>query len=382
MGLILFSALLHAYVGARLVPALAVWPWAAAVFVVLLVGSAVLMPLAFFARRSQGRRFGAVLAWAGLLCMGLFSSLFVLTLVRDVVLALVLLAHSFSLFGLTAAGVADFSVASGLAVLALALAITLIGLRNARRTADVVTVDVPIDGLPDALHGFTIAQISDVHVGPTIRRPYVHAIVEAVNRLDADMVAVTGDLVDGSVADLAHHVAPLAQLRSRHGTFFVTGNHEYYSGVHGWLIELQRLEVRVLLNEHVVLEHDEATLVVAGVADPSAHHFDPSHKSDPAAAVAGAPDHAAVRVLLAHQPRSAVAAARAGFHLQLSGHTHGGQFFPWNLLIGFFQPFATGLNRLQDLWIYTSRGTGYWGPPKRFGAPSEISFVRLVRRAG
>jgi predicted MPP superfamily phosphohydrolase len=131
-----------------------------------------------------------------------------------------------------------------------------------------------------------------------------------------------------------------------------------------------------------VLRHDSALLVVAGVADPSAHHFDPSHRSDPAAAVAGAPEDASVRLLLAHQPRSASAAARAGFDLQLSGHTHGGQFFPWNLLIGFFEPFAAGLNRLQNLWVYTSRGTGYWGPPKRFGAPSEITFLRLVRAQG
>jgi hypothetical protein len=351
VGLLLFSALLHAYVGGRLVPALTAWPWAAVLLALLLVASAVLMPMGFMARRMRGRRFAQILAWAGLLCMGLFSTLFVLTLLRDVLLAGVLLAQW-------------------------------LGLRNARRTADVVAVDVPIDDLPDALHGFTIAQISDVHVGPTIRRPYVHAIVEAVNRLNADMVAVTGDLVDGSVAELAHHVAPLAQLKSRHGTYFVTGNHEYYSGVHAWLLELERLDVRVLLNEHVVLEHDDAALVVAGVADPSAHHFDPSHRSDPVAAVAGAPAHASIRVLLAHQPRSAHAAARAGYHLQLSGHTHGGQFFPWNLLIRFFQPFAAGLHRLQDLWIYTSRGTGYWGPPKRLGAPSEISFVRLVRRAG
>jgi predicted MPP superfamily phosphohydrolase len=379
VGFLLFSALLHAYVGARLVPALTAWPWGAVLLVVLLVASSALIPIGFLARRAQGEgRIATALAWAGLLCMGLFSSLFVLTLLRDAVLAVLLLAEAFDLFGLTAKAVAESSVASGAGVVVLALAITLIGLRNARRTADVVRVDIPIENLPDALHGFTIAQISDVHVGPTIRRPYVHAIVEAVNELGADMVAVTGDLVDGSVAKLAHHVAPLAQLKSRHGTYFVTGNHEYYSGVHAWLAELERLDVRVLLNEHVVLEHGEAMLVVAGVADRSAHHFDPTHRSDPVAALAGAPDEAAIRVLLAHQPRSAVAAARAGFHLQLSGHTHGGQFFPWNLLIGFFQPFAAGLHRLEDLWIYTSRGTGYWGPPKRLGAPSEITFVRLV----
>jgi uncharacterized protein len=243
---------------------------------------------------------------------------------------------------------------------------------------------VPIDGLPAALDGFTIAQISDIHVGPTIKRPYLARIVEAVNALGADMVAVTGDLVDGSVRELGPHVAPLATLASRHGTFFVTGNHEYYSGAGPWVVELRRLGLTVLMNEHVVLEHGGAALVIAGVTDHSAQHFDPAQASDPGAAIAGAPAHAGARLLLAHQPRSAEAAEQAGFDLQLSGHTHGGQFLPWNLFVPLQQPFTAGLHRLRRLWIYTSRGTGYWGPPKRLGAPSEITRLRLVpaRRPG
>ncbi|HEX7687794.1 MAG TPA: metallophosphoesterase, partial [Burkholderiaceae bacterium] len=267
--------------------------------------------------------------------------------------------------------------AGAAAVVVLALAVTLAGLWNARRPARVKTVDVPIAGLPPALQGFRIAQISDLHVGPTIKRAWLERVVDAVNRLEPDVVAVTGDLVDGSVAELAEHVAPLAQLRSRHGSFFVTGNHEYYSGAGPWIEHLRRLGVRVLMNEHVVLRHQQAPIVLAGVADWSAHHFDPEHRSDPHRAVAGAPA-AAIKVLLAHQPRSARAAADAGFHLQLSGHTHGGQFLPWNFFVRFQQPFTAGLHRLKDLLVYVSRGTGYWGPPKRFGAPSEITQLRLV----
>src|SRR5882724_9411175 len=274
MGLFLFSALVHAYVGLRLLPALTTWPWAVALLALLLAASAVLMPMGFYARRARAS-VAQYLAWAGLLLMGLFSSLFVLTLLRDVTLAVAHLAQAAGLVAIGAAQLTRLDVVSAVLVPLVALAITALGLRNARRTAAVVAVDIPLANLPDALHGFTIAQISDVHVGPTIKRPYVVAIVESVNRLNADLVAVTGDLVDGSVAELAHHVAPLAQLKSRHGTYFVTGNHEYYSGAHAWIKELERLDVHVLLNEHVVLSHDSALLVVAGVADPSAHHFDP-----------------------------------------------------------------------------------------------------------
>ena len=375
-SLFLFSALLHGYAGLRLLPALTDWPALAIPFALVLCASALLLPLALIGRRlatSPGRRMA--LAWSGMLAMGWFSSLFVFTLLRDGLLLLTALTRLLWPDGVSVATVA---APSALLVVAASLLATAVGAWNARRTAAVVRVDVPIMGLPPALHGFTIAQISDIHVGPTIRASYVRAIVDRVNGLRVDMVAVTGDLVDGSVADLAAHVAPLAALTSRHGSFFVTGNHEYYSGAHAWIAELRRLNITVLLNEHVVLRHGESEMVVAGVTDHSAHHFDASHRSDPQLALDGSPPDAAMRLLLAHQPRSAIAAADAGFHLQLSGHTHGGQFWPWNHFVRLQQPFTAGLHRLQDLWIYTSRGTGYWGPPKRFGAPSEITRLRLV----
>src|SRR5262249_46531688 len=131
-------------------------------------------------------------------------------------------------------------------------------------------------------------------------------------------------------------------------------------------------------NEHVVLRHGNTSVVLAGVTDPSSGYFDPSQRSDPAAALAGAPRDAGVKLLLAHQPQSAFAAASAGFDLQLSGHTHGGQFFPWNYVVHLCQPYTAGLHRVKSLWLYVSRGTGYWGPPKRLGAPSEITYLRLI----
>ncbi len=377
--LFLLSTLLHLYVGWRIAPALSDGFGSAygVSFALLMLGSALLMPMTLLARSVRSQPLADRLAWAGSLAMGLFSSLFVLTLLRDLAL-LVLTLAGLVLPALPSGSFATFWRDSAAAVPLLGLLATALGLWNARRTAAVVEVDVPIAGLPAALHGFTIAQISDIHVGPTIKAPYLRRIVDAVNRLRADMVAVTGDLVDGSVRELSAHVAPLAELQSRHGTFFVTGNHEYYSGAAGWVTELRRIGLRVLMNEHVVVRHDGAEMIVAGVTDFSAHHFDPAQRSDPLAALAGAPDAAGTRVLLAHQPRSADAAERAGFHLQLSGHTHGGQFWPWNLFVPLQQPFTAGLNRLRRLWVYTSRGTGYWGPPKRFGAPSEITRLRLV----
>lgn len=370
--LLAILGLLHFYIGWRLLPALPIGPVGWGLGALLLAASWLLIPMGMRSRRSRrDRSSGAdVLQWSALIAMGLFSSLFVFTLLRDIALliALLFIPLTNELLEVTAwfvVGAAAFA--------------TLVGYINARRVARVVHVDIPIANLPAALHGFSIAQISDVHVGPTIRRDYVEVIVAAVNRLEADAIAITGDLVDGSVPELATHVEPLAQLRARHGTFFVTGNHEYYSGERAWTMELRRLGLRVLKNEHVVLDHGEAKLVIAGVTDYSAHHFDPVNRSDPAAALAHAPVDAAARILLAHQPRSAPAAAAAGFDLQLSGHTHGGQFWPWNFFVRLQQPFTAGLARLGRLWIYTSRGTGYWGPPKRFGAPSEITRVRLVR---
>jgi predicted MPP superfamily phosphohydrolase len=381
LPLALVTALLHVYIGARLVPELGAYPTGQWLLMAGLVLSALLMPLGLMAGRVARQPLADVLTWVGLLFMGLFSSMLMLTLARDAGLLLLWLAD------LVAPGhlpMAWLHTTSAEAVPLLGVVITVLGFLNARRTAAIVKVDVPIKGLPPALQGFTLAQISDIHVGPTIKEAYLRRIVDKVNAQNADVVAITGDLVDGKVNELAAHVAPLADLKSRHGTYFVTGNHEYYSGAHAWIDELRRLGLTVLLNQHVVIRppaaaaaQDNMPLVLAGVTDYSAGHFDPAHRSDPEQALRGAPLNA-VRVLLAHQPRSAAAAAKAGFDLQLSGHTHGGQFYPWNLFVRFQQPFTAGLHKLQNLWVYTSRGTGYWGPPKRFGAPSEITVLRLV----
>jgi predicted MPP superfamily phosphohydrolase len=365
------SILLHGYIAWRLLPGLELGPAGFAFALGFLLVSALLTPAPLLIRLAHLPEPAAdSLAWVGYLAMGVFSSLLVLCLLRD--LSLVLLWVS---------GSSQLDMArhvSALVVVALTCLVSAIGVVNARRLAAVVNVDVPITDLPTALDGFTIVQLSDIHVGPTIKRGYLNAIVKRVNSLGADVVTITGDVIDGSVERLRPHVAPLADLRSRHGTYCVTGNHEYYHGADAWVHEWRRLGLHVLLNENAVLKHDGESLLIGGVTDFGAHHYNVAHRSDPVAAAQTATP-VALKILLAHQPRSAAMAADAGFDLQLSGHTHGGQFLPWNFFVTLQQPFVAGLKRFHALWVYTSRGTGYWGPPLRFLAPSEITRLRLVR---
>jgi uncharacterized protein len=203
--------------------------------------------------------------------------------------------------------------------------------------------------------------------------------VAGVNQLEPDVVAITGDLTDGAVSTLRSDVAPLAELCVRNEVFFVTGNHDYYSGDgRGWVEEVARLGMTPLVNEHRLIERDGAQLVIAGVTDYGAGDYVADHASDPAASLRGAP-HRAPKILLAHQPRTALDAAPLGVDLQLSGHTHGGQIVPFQLLARLTQPVLSGLHRMGRMWLYVSRGTGYWGPPLRLGAPSEITVVTLRR---
>lgn len=362
---------LPVYIGWRLLSALSVGPIGIGLGILVLFGACVVIPLAVRTRSFRNQDLADLFSWIGLTAMGFFSSLFVFTVLRDLLLGA---AHL-----LLPASEADaWSAPSAQITLAVTAVVTLAGLIIARGRPRITEVTVPIRNLPESLRGFSIAQISDVHVGPTIKRGFVEGIVRQVNQLNADLIAVTGDLIDGSVARLSVHTAPLAGLRAKYGAFFVTGNHEYYSGERAWTDEVRRLGIRVLKNEHVVLQHNGSSLVLAGVTDYSAHHFDPAQRSDPAAALRGAPAGVGAKILLAHQPSSAPAAEAAGFDLQISGHTHGGQFWPWNHFIRFFQPFTSGLDRLNNLWVYVNRGTGYWGPPNRFGVPSEITRIKLV----
>ncbi len=252
------------------------------------------------------------------------------------------------------------------------------GMLQARGEHEVVTIEISLAKLPRALDGFSIVQLSDLHTGMTIDRDFVQRVVDRTNALKPDLVALTGDLVDGPVATLRDEIAPLAQLSAKHGVFAVTGNHEYYSGVDAWIAELTRLGARYLRNEHVTIGDGEASFDLAGVDDHGAHAW-PGHGEDFAAATAGH-DPARALVVLAHQPRQVRRAAGHGVDLQLSGHTHGGQIWPWHYIVKVQQGgLLAGSYAYEGTQLYVTRGCGYWGPPVRVLAPLEIT--RIVLRS-
>jgi hypothetical protein len=237
-------------------------------------------------------------------------------------------------------------------------------------------VEIRIENLDPALEGLRIVQITDLHIGPTIGARYVERVVRLANALEPDLFALTGDFVDGPVARLAPHVAPLAGLEPAGRAFFVPGNPEYYSGAAPWIAHFKTLGFRVLLNEPVMIGLRGALVLVGGVVDPAGREA-----PRPDLAASGA-HKAAFRLLLAHNPKLAPLGAAAGFDLQLSGHTHAGQFFPWTLAIHLVHaPHVSGLSRSGRMWVYVSAGTGTWGPPVRFGSQPELTLTRLARAA-
>jgi predicted MPP superfamily phosphohydrolase len=252
------------------------------------------------------------------------------------------------------------------------------GMRAALRVPSVRRVEVPLRRWPAALDGFRIVQITDVHIGPLLGAGFARAVTTRANELRPDIVAVTGDLVDGSVAKLMHEVAPFGDLKSRHGVFFVTGNHDHYSGANAWATAVERLGMRVLRNESTRIEQDGASFDLAGVDDHRGDWVSGS-REDLDAALGNRNNDRPV-VLLAHDPTTFRDASRYGVDLQISGHTHGGQIFPFHLPVKLATTWIAGLYEKGLSKLYVSRGTGFWGPPMRIGAPPEIT--ELVLRAG
>ncbi|MEU0586425.1 metallophosphoesterase [Streptomyces sp. NPDC006132] len=241
------------------------------------------------------------------------------------------------------------------------------------RGPKVKRVTVPLAKLPRAAHGYRIAVVSDVHLGPVLGRGFAQKVVDTINATQPDLIAVVGDLVDGSVKDLGPAAAPLAQLKARHGSYFVTGNHEYFSGAEQWVEEVRRLGLTPLENARREMPYFD----LAGVNDVAGE--EEGQGPDYARAL-GDRDTARACVLLAHQPVQIHDAVEHGVDLQLSGHTHGGQLWPGNLLAAAANPTVAGLERYGDTQLYVSRGAGAWGPPTRVGAPSDVTLIELASK--
>jgi predicted MPP superfamily phosphohydrolase len=358
----------YAYIALRLTSTAPVRIALAAPFVMVWI-----LPIVYwFGNRDRRGRRHEWVQTLSFLCMGWLSFLFVLTVGRDILLlataALPPLAGVHTL--VDAAGAVWVPVG--------ALAAVGVGALAALGGPYVRRVDIPVEGLAPDLNGLRIVQISDLHVGPTMRLAYVQRVVDMTKELAPDFIVLTGDIVDGSVPRLASHVAPLEALAAGERAFFVLGNHDYYSGAAPWTAHFERMGFRVLRNAYVSIERGAARLVIGGVIDFAARMSDPAARPRPDLATDG-DARPAFRLLLAHNPKIAPLAEQAGFDLQLSGHTHGGQFFPWTLVVRrVHRPHAAGLSRRGRLWVYVSAGTGTWGPPVRLGTKPELTLLRIV----
>ena len=379
VGLAIFSAIAF-YEWRRLVHDTRLRGWArlAATFAIILAVSPMVLASVF--GPGGPPNISGPLAWPAFIAWALFALVFMWLVVVDIVRLVVWIGRRLARSSpMDPDRRAVLARISGGAVTTLVIAEVGTGIGNALREPPVVDVPIELARLPHAFDGFTIVQLTDLHVGATIGGELVESLVARTNALRPDLIALTGDLVDAPVDQLRDDLAVLRDLRAPHGVYFVTGNHEYYVGVDAWVAYIASLGVRVLHNERVEIVRDGAALDLAGIDDHDAASYGPGHGPDLLAALAGRDPERAL-VLLAHQPRQVREAARHGVDLQLSGHTHGGQVWPWHYLAAAQQgELLAGRYREGATELYVSRGAGYWGPPVRFAAPSELT--RIILRA-
>jgi predicted MPP superfamily phosphohydrolase len=362
---------MHYYAWVRLVRDPHLPPGASRLATAAIATMALLLPLTLVLARTRGAP--RPLVWISFLWMGIVFLLFAFLAISDA--GRVIAWAGRKLTSPEAPADPDRRVlmarALALGIGGLVASLSAVGVRSALAGLRIKDVPVRIPGLPPALAGLRVVQITDLHIGPLLRKDWVEGVVERARALKPDAVAITGDLVDGTVDELREHVAPLARLsEAPRGVYFSTGNHEYYSGVDEWLEYLPALGIRPLANERVELAPG---LDIAGIHDPTGRG---RYAPDLARALHGRDSRVPV-VLLAHQPRQFREAARSGVALTLSGHTHGGQIWPFSWFVALVQPYIAGLHRRGDAQLYVSRGTGFWGPPMRVFAPAEITLLRL-----
>jgi uncharacterized protein len=369
----------HYYLFVKLVKSPA-WPGKIGVALAATLWGMMALLLVTLLMRDAPRHLRAPFSWIGFSWLGLFFVLFMGFLLGEVVTLCIKLVTALQGAPLDEERRRFIARAIAGSVGLVSLLMGGAGLVSALSKTAVKRVAVKLKTFGTDSAPFTLVQLTDVHVGPTIGKAFIREVVDQVNALAPDAIVITGDLVDGTVDELREHVAPLADLKAKEGVFFVTGNHEYYSGADAWIEHLTSLGIRVLRNEGVELSQ----VFLAGVDDATAHQFGNGHGED-VAKVASAWNQSETAkkkpfVLLAHQPKTIVSAALHNVALQLSGHTHGGQIFPWNFFVRLQQPYVAGLYAHNEATqLYVSCGTGYWGPPMRVGAPAEITHLTLTR---
>jgi len=374
--------LMHGYVAWRIIPTLGISS-SQTILAYTAVFILSLLPILPIILRMGGNESKLIdkFSFVGYTSLGFFTLSFFIFVAKDLVLQLIaLLGHIINEDNPFDDSKRDFIKRSiNISMITLAGSATVYGFYSARKGPFIIKHDIYIKKLPDAFENFSIVQISDLHVGPTIKRPYVEDVLEKISRLNPDLIAVTGDLVDGSVKYLKSELQPLKDMIAPYGTFFVTGNHEYYSGVDQWLDETDRLGMKNLINSNELISKAGDQIAIAGITDLRAHQIKPAHRSDPELALRSVPEDI-TKIVLAHQPNSIHSVHETGADLQLSGHTHGGQFWPFTYPVKMTHPYIAGLHDHQGTQIYVNRGTGYWGPPLRIGVPAEITLIRLKKK--
>ena len=269
-------------------------------------------------------------------------------------------------------------------ILAVTTLSTIGGLIQAKMGPKITHVTIQLKTLPPSFDGLTIAQISDVHIGPLIHEGALNSVVDQVMSLNPDLIFITGDLVDGTVEQLSQHVAPLSRLKAKEGIYFCTGNHEYYSGVEEWVAHIESMGIHVFKNTNTILtrpstDGSDSHLMIAGVYDWHGGRYSAEHATNPFKAVkTNLPVDC--KILLAHNPYSIDGATAAGVHFQVSGHTHAGQFYPFTFIARIYLKHFEGHYHINDITqLYVNRGTGFWGPPNRLGIPGEVTHFTLKR---
>ncbi len=336
-------------------------------------------PIALLADRILPLKYSFPLLWLSYFWLGVMMLLFFLLFSIDMIKIVIYIFQKLTMAGEEIANPERREFVSGLIASAASTIVLIssgIGVKNYYSNAVVKKFNVSLKGLPEALRGFKIVQISDLHLGQMMTKKILEQIVDQVNSLKPDLIAITGDLADGSTAKLLNEANPLKNLKAEKGIYFVTGNHEYYSGVENWTLAIDKMGIKVLNNENIKIRREDDYFYLAGVTDHEGKNFGQEHASDFKKALSGL-ENGKKKILLAHQPIAVQKASEYGTDLVLAGHTHGGQIWPFNYFVYLQQPYLKGFYDYNGTKLYVNQGTGCWGPPVRLGSKNEITQIIL-----